>query len=71
MQDLTQNELYKLLDYISEQKSRFIRNAQSLERMQTKQTDLALCDLFAEIINSEILERQQQFIKQNFNKRSK
>ena len=69
VQNLTNNELYELIEILNEQKNRFLRQKLGLEPMKTTETDLALADYLCELLNNEIRELTKNEIKRTFTKK--
>ena len=69
IQNLTNNELYELIEILNEQKNRFLRHKLGIEQIKTLETDLALADYLCELLNNEIRERTKNEIKRTFTKK--
>ena len=63
LENLTDNEIYGLIDLLREQKDRFVRQKLGLEPMRTLPTDLALADFICELLGNEIQDRTKKKIQ--------
>lgn len=69
LQNLSNNEIYALIDLVSEQKERFKRHKLGLEPIKTLATDLALADFICELLGNEIADRNKKLIQKAFGKK--